>query len=541
MGMPHPSTTVSMAASSDLITIARSSAAELYVVITLQATGTPVETDRPSIAACFVLDTSGSMSGQPLTQAVDSTVRLAKLLAPTDRAALVAFSTNASVDLPLTTVNTAGQQQLKRRLEALKADGNTSLSKGLMTGKGLFASRRDNERQLLMVLTDGAATDGTTLESLLQFGDSCRPNIAVTALGYGPGHNVDMLKALAKGAGGEYIYIADPAPAGLQFARALGAQVDTVADGGELWLAPAGGVEVAEVLGEGNLRFGQDGLRVPIPNLLADQPHTVVIKLAVKASAEAINQQLLLRCLVNYRAAGNSVPQSSRCDVNIAVKHNAADAGTMDAATRGLVVLALAQQLRQAAMAHADQQRFDAAAKLLRDAIALIESVPGYKAADGSPLSESVEQLIDEAVIFERRPTATQYHEYKGHAGGIDIGQARKFEKTKASRGAALVNQHLDPDVEGEVTIEHGGQTTMMPLRSEMSIGRGLHNDITVASSQISRTHVKLSCQNGTIVISDLGTSNGMLVNGHKVSVAQLANNDVIVLGDVTIKINRRR
>jgi hypothetical protein len=152
-----------------------------------------------------------------------------------------------------------------------------------------------------------------------------------------------------------------------------------------------------------------------------------------------------------------------------------------------------------------------------------------------------VEQLIDEAVIFERRPTATQYHEYKGHAGGIDIGQARKFEKTKASRGAALVNQHLDPDVEGEVTIEHGGQTTMMPLRSEMSIGSGLHNDITVASSQISRTHVKLSCQNGTIVISDLGTSNGMLVNGHKVSVAQLANNDVIVLGDVTIKINRRR
>jgi Ca-activated chloride channel homolog len=233
--MLNPSTSVSVSAATDVITVAP----DMYVVVTLNASGAPVETERPSISACFVMDTSGSMAGQPLAQAVDSAARLAKLLAPTDTAALVAFSTNASIDLPLTTLDNAGQQQLRRRLEALKADGNTSLSKGLMTAKSLFAARRENERQLLMVLTDGAATDGSTLDSILQFGGSCRPNVAVTALGYGPHHNVDMLKALSKGAGGEYLYISDPSIAGLQFARALGSQVDMVADGVELWLSPA--------------------------------------------------------------------------------------------------------------------------------------------------------------------------------------------------------------------------------------------------------------------------------------------------------------
>jgi hypothetical protein len=293
------------------------------------------------------------------------------------------------------------------------------------------------------------------------------------------------------------------------------------------------------VLGEINLRYGQDGLRVPIPNLLANQPHTVVVKLVVRTSAEPVNQQLLLRCLTHYCAAGHSEQRSARCDVHVAVKHDQANAGLMDATTRGLVVLALAQQIRQRAMAHADQQRFDAAATLLRGAIALIEAVPGYKAADGSPLSESVEQLIDEAVMGERRPTATQYHEYKGHAGDINIGQARKF--VKRGRGAMLVEQHLDPDVEGDVLVEYRGTTTSMPLRSEMSIGRGLNNDIVVTSERVSRSHAKLSCQDGGILISDQGTVNGVIVNGRKVNVAQLASNDVIVLGDVTIKINRRR
>ena len=530
-------TTVQLSAATDLTTLACRSRNEIYLVLHVVGHGAALDAVRPMISACFVLDTSGSMRGAPLTQAVDSVARLARLLAPTDRAALVTFSANATLDLPMTVLDAHGHALLRRRLEALHGDGSTAFAQGLEAGKNVFAQPGPNERYVLMALTDGEATDGSTTESLHLFGETCRPAISIAALGYGPAHNTDMLMALAKGAGGSYHYIADPQLASVEFARALGSHVDAVADGVELWLAPCDGVEIVEVLGQARLRFGKDGVRVAIPNLRAEQPYTVVVKLHVVASPEP-GKQLIVRSHVNYRATGGAQQQTTRHDCAVIVTNVSNDVGTRDATACGHVALALAAHLRTVAQSHADQQRYEAAAVLIRQAIALLEAVPGYQAVDGSALSEAVEQLVDDAVMYEKRPTATQYREYKGHSGTMDVAQSAKL--AGPLNMSKLNQQSVDADVQGEVSVELHGNISVFPLQAEMTVGRGQSNLVAVATASVSRVHARILCVDGKVMICDLGSSNGTQVNGQNISVAKLGPNDVVKLGEATLRILRQ-
>ena len=54
-------------------------------------------------------------------------------------------------------------------------------------------------------------------------------------------------------------------------------------------------------------------------------------------------------------------------------------------------------------------------------------------------------------------------------------------------------------------------------------------------SSTISRNHFVVSFDNGSYSIQDLGSSNGTLVNGVKVSQSKLNHGDVIGVGEILL------
>ncbi len=69
------------------------------------------------------------------------------------------------------------------------------------------------------------------------------------------------------------------------------------------------------------------------------------------------------------------------------------------------------------------------------------------------------------------------------------------------------------------------------------NIGRESANDIVVPDINISRVHAEIHMQpNGQWVISDLGSTNGLYVNGQKVQSAQLRDADMITLGTSTLE-----
>ncbi len=62
-------------------------------------------------------------------------------------------------------------------------------------------------------------------------------------------------------------------------------------------------------------------------------------------------------------------------------------------------------------------------------------------------------------------------------------------------------------------------------------IGRGTEADIRLPDTGVSRKHVDVVLDGGTATVEDLGSTNGTLVNGRRVSRQALVDGDVIRIG----------
>jgi len=69
----------------------------------------------------------------------------------------------------------------------------------------------------------------------------------------------------------------------------------------------------------------------------------------------------------------------------------------------------------------------------------------------------------------------------------------------------------------------------------EVNLGRELDNAIRLPDPSVSRHHAVVRQANGGHEIQDLGSSNGVLVNGNRVERAQLQDGDRITLGQLQL------
>jgi hypothetical protein len=70
---------------------------------------------------------------------------------------------------------------------------------------------------------------------------------------------------------------------------------------------------------------------------------------------------------------------------------------------------------------------------------------------------------------------------------------------------------------------------------ASLAIGRATDNDLVLADGRVSRHHARLSGRRGTLVYTDLGSTNGSRVNGVAVGELVLGVGDRIELGDTII------
>jgi len=68
------------------------------------------------------------------------------------------------------------------------------------------------------------------------------------------------------------------------------------------------------------------------------------------------------------------------------------------------------------------------------------------------------------------------------------------------------------------VISDDEGHTTVVPLlRDEITIGRNQGNAIRLTERNVSRKHARLVKRNGAYIIEDLGSYNGVTVNGERI------------------------
>lgn len=89
------------------------------------------------------------------------------------------------------------------------------------------------------------------------------------------------------------------------------------------------------------------------------------------------------------------------------------------------------------------------------------------------------------------------------------------------------------------VISDDEGKTTAVPLvREEITIGRKEGNTIRLTDRNVSRRHAKLQKQSGTYLLQDLGSYNGTIINGTRVSdTRSIKHGDQIVIGDYKLAI----
>jgi len=92
----------------------------------------------------------------------------------------------------------------------------------------------------------------------------------------------------------------------------------------------------------------------------------------------------------------------------------------------------------------------------------------------------------------------------------------------------------------GTLQVTTPGQPPrMVPLgRLPFTIGRQAGCDLLLSDSQISRVHARISLQDGTFILEDLGSTNGTFVNGQRVHHHVLRSGDEIQIGQTRLRLN---
>ena len=156
--------------------------------------------DNVGVAVLLLIDTSGSMSGEPLAQARRAATQFVYGLGGDDIAAIVPFGS----EVPTEAEFTSDTPSLIARIDSLEAEGQlgTALYDSYIAALDIVAAA-PVPRRAIVLLTDGqdsAANSASTRETALSAASSS--GLPVFAIGLGADADLDFLQELVNEAGG---------------------------------------------------------------------------------------------------------------------------------------------------------------------------------------------------------------------------------------------------------------------------------------------------------------------------------------------------
>ncbi len=391
---------------------------ETYLAIALAAPDNRV-TSRAPTSVAIVLDRSGSMLGQPWTDAVASAKVLIDKLGPDDELAIIAYSTNADVVLPLGPATGEARARAKAAIDLLVADGGTNISGGLGLGADELGRARTPLRRMVLI-SDGQANEGIYDRGGLVRLASTRAaaGISITAVGVGLDFNEETMAGIAVAGRGNYHFVENAADLGAMFVAELGSLGETVLTHAGLRVVPADGVEILDVIGYDLTRDG-NAVVIPVADLRRGERTKVVLRIRATAGSESVKELATVTWTFEELGAG------ARSHTAVAHAEVTGDASvvasTRDKDTVRLVEEArTARALEEASTAYHDGRR-DQAQQILR-----------VRAAEAAALAGE----IGDATLADDIGTVTTKVE-RGFAAAPSAGAAEGRKAIKGGRADA--------------------------------------------------------------------------------------------------------
>lgn len=163
-----------------------------------------------SLQIVFVLDRSGSMSGERIDFAKRAANLFVDFLRDGDSVGVVSFADTAAVNLSLTQITGGGAKAAaKAAINSLDANGSTNIGGGLQTGLGQFTSQMNHScNSIIILLSDGDHNVGPTPASVIP----AIQDAGVTVLSVGLGSGISAsgqstLQNVANQTGGRYFSV----------------------------------------------------------------------------------------------------------------------------------------------------------------------------------------------------------------------------------------------------------------------------------------------------------------------------------------------
>jgi Ca-activated chloride channel family protein len=186
------------------------------LAMSISAIADSMERDVP-LNLCLILDSSGSMKGEPIETVKKAALELVDKLQRGDRLSLVVFSHRAKVLVPSQIID--DPNYIKRQIEKLHAEGGTSIDEGLKLGIEELGKGKKEAISQAFLLTDGENEHGDNDRCLKLAELAASYNLTLNTLGFGDYWNQDILEKIADAGGGSLSYIQKPQQAVEQFGR----------------------------------------------------------------------------------------------------------------------------------------------------------------------------------------------------------------------------------------------------------------------------------------------------------------------------------
>ncbi|MDH7481502.1 MAG: VWA domain-containing protein [Armatimonadota bacterium] len=166
---------------------------------------------RLPLNIALVIDRSGSMEGEPLDYVKRACGYVVDLLEPTDILSIVTFAEQVDVIMPARRV--INKALLKEHINRIEVGNTTNLYDGIVVGANqVMSAYSEGYLNRVLLFTDGEPTAGIKdFASIVgQVAEQKSRGITVTALGFGPEYNEELMAGIARQSGGNYYYISRP-------------------------------------------------------------------------------------------------------------------------------------------------------------------------------------------------------------------------------------------------------------------------------------------------------------------------------------------
>lgn len=236
----------------------------------------------------IVLDRSGSMQGQKISDARQAVIRLIDRLTAGDRLSLVTYSNGVNAIFPLVSMDESHRRQVKAAVQRIYAGGGTNLGGGLQRGiQTLMQTPTEGRQRKVILISDGLANHGITDPRALgnMASGAVEHNFSVSTVGVGYDFNEMLMTTVADHGAGSYYFLENPAAFAQVFEKELQSTRNVAASALEIRIPLKEGVKLIHA--GGYPIKNRDGFAVIHPgDLLSGQQRKLFLTFKVPTDRE---------------------------------------------------------------------------------------------------------------------------------------------------------------------------------------------------------------------------------------------------------------